>query len=324
MQALLCREFCAPEDLAIETAPKPHAGPGEVVVHVAAAGVNFPDALIIQGRYQVRPPFPFSPGVEVAGVVAAVGDGVDDFAPGMRVVAHPPFGAYAEYVAVDQRRVFPIPDAMDDVTAAGFLIPYGTSYHALKDRARLRPGETLLVTGAAGAIGLAAVELGALKGARVIAAASSADRLALCREYGAAETINYVEQDLRQAIRALTDDRGLDVAYDSVGGKASEAMLRSLAPYGRHLVLGFAAGEIPALPLNLVLLKRADVCGVFLGASMDDDTAALKVDVAELCAWYAAGKLRPRVARTYPLAQAAEAIRDVAERRLVGKAVLTV
>lgn len=324
MRALLCTAFCAPEDLALSEAPMPAAAPGQVVIRVAAAGVNFPDSLIIQGRYQVRPPFPFSPGVEVAGVVQSLGDGVTEFTVGARVVAHPPFGAYAEYVAVDHRRVFPIPDAMDDVTAAGFLIPYGTSYHALKDRARLRPGETLLVTGAAGAIGLAAVELGALMGARVIAAASSPDRLALCREYGAADTINYAEQDLREGIRTLTGGRGLDVAYDSVGGEASEAMLRSLAPYGRHLVLGFAAGAIPALPLNLVLLKRADVCGVFLGASMDDDTAALKVDVAELCAWYVAGKLRPRVARTYPLARAAEAIGDVAGRRLVGKAVLTV
>jgi len=325
MRAVLCTTFGAPGELVIGDIPAPVPAAGQVLIEVKAAGINFPDSLFIAGKYQVKPPLPFVPGLELAGVVRAVGEGVDGFRPGQRVAAHPESGgAFAEQAVVSAGRVFPIPDTLDFVTAAGFLITYGTSQHALQDRGRLRPGETLLVLGAAGGIGLTAVELGKAMGARVIACASSAEKLALCRDYGADETIDYSREDLRARVKALTEGRGLDVVYDPVGGPYTEPMVRSLARDGRYLVLGFAAGEIPKIPLNLVLLKTSAIVGAYWGPSIDADPEHNAANLAQLYAWHAQGRLRPHISETYPLEQAALAIERVASRRTRGKVVLVV
>ncbi len=324
MKAVLCKGFDGPDALVFDEAPPLHPGPDEVLIRTRACGINFPDGLITEGRYQIRPPLPFSPGVELAGVVHAVGAGVTRFKPGDRVVAHPEYGAFAEEVVVREGRVFTIPDAMDFSTATAFLIAYGTSQQALKDRAHLQPGETLLVLGAAGGIGLTAVELGALMGARVIAAASSDEKLALCRSRGAHETVNYAGEDLRARVKELTQGRGVDVVYDPVGGPYTEPMVRSLARNGRYLVMGFAAGEIPKIPLNLLLLKTIALVGAYWGPSIDADPARNAENLAELYRWYGDGRIHPHIAATFPLARAAEAIRFVTERKAVGKVVLTV
>lgn len=325
MRAVVCKTFGAPETLAVEDIPAPQPAPGQVLIDVKAAGINFPDSLFIAGKYQVKPPLPFVPGLELSGVVRAVGEGVGGLTPGQRVAAHPESGgAFAAQVVVAAGRVFPIPDTLDFVTAAGFLISYGTSQHALKDRGQLKPGETLLVLGAAGGIGLTAVELGKAMGARVIAAASSPEKLALCREYGADETIDYSREDLRARIKELTGGRGIDVVYDPVGGPYTEPVVRSLAREGRYLVLGFAAGEIPKIPLNLVLLKTSAIVGAYWGPSIDADPARNAANLAELYAWHAQGKLKPHISETYPLEQAGLAIERVAQRRTRGKVVLVV
>jgi len=325
MRAVVCKTFCAPEGLVVEDIPAPQAGPGEVLIEVRAAGINFPDSLFIAGKYQVKPELPFVPGLELAGVVRALGEGVTGLAPGQRVAAHPENGgAFATEAVVRAGRVFPIPDTMDFVTAAGFLIAYGTSQHALKDRGQLKAGETLLVLGAAGGIGLAAVELGKAMGARVIAAASSTAKLALCRHYGADEVIDYSGEDLRARIKALTGGRGVDVVYDPVGGPYTEPAVRSLAREGRYLVLGFAAGEIPKIPLNLILLKTSALVGAYWGPSIDADPQRNARNLEELYAWHAQGKLKPHISETYPLAQAALAIGRVASRQTQGKVVLEV
>ncbi|MGB6086255.1 NADPH:quinone oxidoreductase family protein, partial [Parvibaculum sp.] len=263
MKAILCKEYGPPESLVIEEVPSPEPKKGEVVLEVHAAAVNFPDVLIIQNKYQFKPPLPFSPGGEVAGKVIKVGEGVTKVKVGDRVIGSCGWGGFAEEIALDEARVTPIPDGMDFVTASAFLMTYGTSHHALKDRAALKPGETLLVLGAAGGVGLAAVELGKAMGARVIAAASSEDKLAVCKEHGADETILYPAGELdRDAQKALTDrikeltgGQGADVVYDPVGGDYSEAALRATNWEGRFLVIGFASGPIPKIPLNLALLK---------------------------------------------------------------------
>jgi NADPH2:quinone reductase len=254
MKAVLCKQYGPPESLTFEEWPSPRPGPGEAVVTVKAASVNFPDVLIIQNKYQFKAPLPFSPGSELAGVVKEVGAGVTAFKPGDRVIAFTTYGAFAEEAKTEAGRLLPMPDGMDFASAAAFLLTYATSDHALRDRGALQPGETLLVLGAAGGVGLAAVEIGKALGARVIACASSADKLAVCREHGADEGIDYGREDLRERIKALTDGRGVDVVYDPVGGAYSEPAFRSLAWRGRLLVVGFAAGEIPKLPLNLPLL----------------------------------------------------------------------
>ncbi len=322
MKAVLCRQWGPPEALTVEELPSPVAGPGQVLVEVHAAGVNYPDALIIQKKYQVQPELPFSPGAEVAGIVRAVGEGVRAWKPGDRVIANAPYGGYAQELAAPAERLVPIPDGMDFPTASAYVLAYGTSLFALKDRARLAAGETLLVLGAAGGVGIAAVEIGKAMGARVIAAASSADKLALCREHGADETIDYASEDLRERIKALTGGKGPDVIYDPVGGAYTEQAFRSIAWEGRHLVIGFAAGEIPKLPLNLPLLKTASLVGAFWGAFVQRDPARTREHMRELFALYRSGKVRPPVTRTYPLAQAGEALRDVLERRVRGKVVI--
>jgi NADPH2:quinone reductase len=323
MKAVICKEFSPRANLRLEDVPSPKPGPGQVLVRVAACGLNFFDGLMVEGKYQTKPDRPFTPGSEVAGVVVEVGDGVTTLSPGQRVLAFNGIGGYAEEALAEAARVCPIPDAMSFEQAAGFLITYATSHHALKDRAALREGETLLVLGAAGGVGLTAVEIGRRMGARVIAAASSDEKLALCREHGAAETINYSSEDLRQRIRDLTDGNGVDVVYDPVGGAHTETALRALAVNGRHLVIGFAAGEIPKIPLNLLLLKQSALIGVFWGAFARANPERHAANMAELFAWFEQGSLRPHISAEYPLARFDEALDMVMERRAKGKVVLT-
>ncbi len=322
MRAVTCKAYGPPESLVVEDRPPRAVGPGQVRVAVHACGVNFPDTLIIQGTYQFKPELPFSPGGEVAGVVEALGEGVTGCAVGDRVIATHTWGGYAEEMVTEAARLIPMPPDMDFNTAAAFTLTYGTSHHALKDRAQIQPGETLLVLGAAGGVGLAAVELGKAMGARVIAAASSDEKLALCVAHGADEAINYSRDDLRARIKALTDGRGVDVVYDPVGGDFSEPALRSMAWNGRFLVVGFAAGRIPSVPLNLPLLKGCSIVGVFWGAFTRHSPQRNAANLQELMAWFAEGKLKPHVSAVYPLARAADALNDLIHRRVQGKAVL--
>jgi NADPH2:quinone reductase len=322
VKAVLIKAYGEPDQYVIEDLPPKHPGPGQVVIDVKACGVNFLDSLMIAGKYQTKPPLPMTPGAEVAGVVKEVGAGVAGLPPGTRVLATPGYGGYAEEVAVDASRVFALPQAMDFTTAAAFPIAYATSHHALKDRAQLRAGETLLVLGAAGGVGLTAVEIGKILGARVIACASSETKLALCREYGADALINYSSSDLRERVRELTQGAGVDVIYDPVGGEHAEPALRSLGFGGRYLVIGFASGTIPKIPLNLVLLKITAIVGVFWGAYAQARPRENAANLAELLAWYAAGRLRPHVSNTFPLAGYREALGAVTGRAVQGKVVL--
>src|SRR5438093_9460232 len=322
VKAVLCKQYGPPETLVVEELPSPRAGPGEAVVSVKAASVNFPDVLIIQNKYQFKPPLPFSPGSELAGVVKEVGVGVSSVRPGDRVMAFTTYGAFAEEVKTEAARLLAIPDGMDFNSAAAFLLTYGTSDHALRDRGALQPGETLLVLGAAGGVGLAAIEIGKALGARVIACASSEEKLAVCRSHGADAAINYASEDLRERIKALTEGQGVDVIYDPVGGAYTEPAFRSIAWRGRLLVVGFAAGEIPKLPLNLALLKGASVVGVFWGDFARREPKAFAGSIAQLRLWFREGKLRPHVSKIYPLEKAADALRLMAARQVKGKVVL--
>jgi len=322
MKAVLCKQYGPPESLVVEELPSPQAGPGEVVVRVKAASLNFPDVLIIQNKYQFKPPLPFSPGSELAGIVKDVGPGVSGFKQGDRVLAFTTYGAFAEEVKVEAARLLPMPRGMEFDAAAAFLLAYGTSEHALSDRAALRAGETLLVLGAAGGVGLAAVEIGKAIGARVIACASSEEKLAVCREHGADATIDYARQDLREGIKLATAGKGPDVIYDAVGGPYTEPAFRSIAWRGRHLVVGFAAGEIPKLPLNLPLLKGASVVGVFWGDFVRREPREFAATLQRLGRWYEEGRLHPHVSRTFPLAEAREALKLLAARQVTGKVVL--
>ena len=323
MKAVLCKELGPPEKLVVEDVPSPKPGKGQVVVSVKAAGVNFPDTLIIQGKYQFKAELPFSPGGEVAGVVKELGEGVSSVKPGDRVIASSTFGGFAEEIAIDADRLVAIPDAMDYVPASAFILTYGTSYHALKDRAQLKAGETLLVLGASGGVGIAAIQLGKAMGARVIAAASSDTKLAVCKDNGADELINYARDDLRTRVKAITAGRGVDVVYDPVGGPYSEPALRDMAWNGRFLVVGFAAGEIPKVPLNLALLKGCSIVGVFWGAFTRTEPERNRRNNEELMQLYLAGKIKPHIHATYPLARAAEALNEVLHKRVSGKVVLT-
>ena len=323
MKAVLCKEFGPPESLVFEELPSPKPGPGEVVISVRAASVNFPDVLIIQNKYQFKPPLPFSPGSELAGVVKEIGSGVNGVKPGDKVIAFTTYGAFAEEVKTEAARLIPLPEKMDFATGAAFLLTYGTSDHALRDRGALKAGETLLVLGAAGGVGLAAIEVGKALGARVIACASSDDKLAVCREHGADDTVNYATEDLRERIKALTGAKGVDVVYDPVGGAYSELAFRSIAWRGRLLVVGFAAGDIPKLPLNLALLKGASIVGVFWGDFARREPKAFAESIRQLGRWYGEGKLRPHVSQTFPLGKAVDALKLMAARQVKGKLVLT-
>jgi NADPH2:quinone reductase len=323
VKAVLCKQFGPPETLVVEDVPSPVPGPGEVVVSVKAASVNFPDTLIIQNKYQTKPALPFSPGSECAGVVRAVGAGVTRARPGDAVMAVTTYGAFAEEVLTHESRLLAIPSGMDFVTASAFTLTYGTSAHALVDRGELKPNETLLVLGASGGVGLAAIDIGKALGARVIACASTGDKLATCEEHGADEVINYTTQDLRERIKGLTGGEGVDVVYDAVGGPYSEPALRSTRWRGRFLVVGFAAGEIPKIPLNLTLLKGCSIVGVFWGDFVRREPDRFAALMTQLGAWYHAGALRPHVSDTLPLARAAEALQRMAARQVKGKLVLT-
>ena len=323
MKAVLCKVLGPPESLVVEACASPVAKAGEVVITVHAAGVNFPDTLIIEGKYQYKPDLPFSPGGELAGTVKEVGAGVTHLKIGDAVAALTTWGAFAEEIAIDAKRVVALPPGTDLKLAAAFGLTYGTSLHALKDRAQIQAGETLLVLGAAGGVGLAAVELAHAMGARVIAAASSDDKLATCKRYGADLTINYEREDLRESIKRLTDGRGVDVVYDPVGGKFAEPAVRGLAWKGRYLVVGFASGDIPKIPLNLMLLKGASIVGVFWGSFTQQESKQNAANIEQLMQWLRAGKLKPLVSAAYPMADAARALRDLTERRAQGKIVLT-
>ncbi|WP_017938097.1 NADPH:quinone oxidoreductase family protein [Zestomonas thermotolerans] len=324
MKAVLCKAFGPADSLVLEEVASPVPKPSEVLIDIHAAGVNFPDTLIIEGKYQFKPPFPFSPGGEAAGVVAAVGDKVRHLKPGDRVIALTGWGSFAEQIAVSAERVLPIPASLDFTTAAAFGMTYGTSMHALRQRAALQAGETLLVLGASGGVGLAAVEIGKALGARVIAAASSAEKLAVARAAGADELLNYAEEDLRERLKALTGGQGVDVVYDPVGGQLSEPAFRSLGWNGRHLVIGFASGSIPALPANLPLLKGAAMVGVFWGAFVARQPQDNLANFQQLFRWHAEGRLKPLVSQTYPLEHASEAIARLAARQALGKLVVQV
>jgi NADPH2:quinone reductase len=320
---VLCKELGPPDTLVVENVPSPKPAKGQVVVSVKAAGVNFPDTLIIQGKYQFKPEPPFSPGGEVAGVVKDVGEGVTGVRPGDRVIAFSTWGGFAEEMAVEADRLVPMPDGMDYAPASAFILTYGTSYHALKDRAQLKAGETLLVLGASGGVGLAAVQLGKAMGARVIAAASSDVKLAVCKDEGADELINYASDDLRARVKQITAGKGVDVIYDPVGGPYSEPALRDMAWNGRFLVVGFAAGDIPKIPLNLALLKGCSIVGVFWGAFTRNEPEHNRRNNEELMRLYLAGKVKPHIHATYPLERAAEALNEVLYKRVSGKVVLT-
>ncbi|WP_339411578.1 NADPH:quinone oxidoreductase family protein [Pseudomonas sp. EA_35y_Pfl2_R5] len=324
MKAVLCKAFGPAETLVLEEIASPEAKKNEVLLQVHAAGVNFPDTLIIEGKYQFKPPFPFSPGGEAAGVVSAVGEKVSHLKVGDRVMALTGWGSFAEEVAVPGYNVMPIPASMDFASAAAFGMTYGTSMHALKQRANLQPGETLLVLGASGGVGLAAVEIGKAMGAKVIAAASSAEKLEVAKAAGADELINYNESNLKDEVKRLTGGQGADVIYDPVGGDLFDAAIRSIAWNGRLLVVGFASGRIPELPVNLTLLKGAAVVGVFWGSFAQRQPQDNAANFQQLFAWHAEGKLKPLVSQTFPLEQAAEAINTLGQRKAVGKVVVQV
>ncbi len=330
MKAVLCKEFGPPASLVVEEIESPVPGDGQVLIDIKACGVNFPDLLIIADKYQFKPPMPFSPGGEVAGVVSALGMGTSRVKVGDRVVAAPGWGGFAEQVVADQKDVIVIPQQMDFVAAAAFLFTYGTSYYALKDRAHLKEGETLLVLGAAGGVGMAAVELGKAMGARVIAAASTEDKLAIAREHGADETLLYpagpLDKDQQRAfskeIKALCGGGGADVVYDPVGGDYAEPALRAINWNGRYLVIGFASGPIPKIPLNLTLLKSCSIVGVFWGASTNREPEKHEKNVRELMDMYLTGKIKPHIFAAYPLAEAVKALEVLAERKVMGKVVV--
>ncbi|MFG1297797.1 NADPH:quinone oxidoreductase family protein [Xanthobacter variabilis] len=323
MKAVLCVRHGPPETLEIVDLPDPTPGPGEVVVDVAAIGLNFFDTLIIRDLYQVKPPLPFSPGAEFAGHVAALGEGVTDLAVGDRVCGYITSGAAREKVAVPAEFLARVPDDLDLVKAAGLIVTYGTALYALRDRGELKAGETLAVLGASGGVGLAAVEVGKILGARVIACASSPDKIAFARAHGADEGLDYSTEDLKGRLKALAGPRGLDMVYDPVGGDYAEQALRALGWEGRFMVVGFAAGAIPKLPLNLLLLKNCDARGVAFGAQARANPKWLRDTVQDLVGYARDGRISAHVDSTFPLAQCAAAIDEIAGRRVKGKVVLT-
>jgi NADPH2:quinone reductase len=322
MRALVCKDYGPPESLVIEERPDPKPTDHEVVVDIAAAGINFPDVLAIAGQYQVKTDPPFIPGNEAAGVVSALGKKVRRVKIGDKVIATPKGGAFAEKCAVNESLITPLPPGLSLEQGAGFTVTYGTSYHALTQSAQLQAGETVLVLGAAGGVGITAVEIGKAMGARVIAAASSERKLAFAKEAGADETINYSVTSLRDALKQLTDSRGVDVVYDPVGGELAQAALRGLAWHGRYLVIGFACGDIPNFPANIALLKEASIIGVWWGTWAAKNPDAQTRNVEDMAKLMAAGKLKPRVTETYLLDDFRDAFAAITERRALGKVVL--
>jgi NADPH2:quinone reductase len=323
VKAVLCRDFGPVANLKIEDVPDPQLGPNDILVEIEASGVNFPDGLTVRGEYQVKPSLPFIPGSEAAGTISAVGEAVRDFAVGNRVIALCVLGGFAEKVVVPASQAVLIPATMTGAAASGFTLAYGTAVHALQDKGGLQPGEILLVLGAAGGVGLAAVEVGKAMGATVIAAASSDDKLAIAKDHGADILVNYASEDLKTALRKLAP-AGVDVVIDPVGGSMTEAAVRNLRWGGRLLVIGFTQGDIPKLPLNLLLLKEASAVGVFWGQFTVKDPVRHRTNLKQLFDWFEAGKLNPHVGATYSLSEASAAINHVMERRALGKVVLNI
>lgn len=324
MKAVLCKAFGGPGDLVVEEVAPPPLGKADVRIAVCAAGVNFPDVLMITGKYQMRPEFPFSPGLEVAGEVIEVGEGAAGITAGQRVMATLPHGGFAEEAVVPAQSVYAIPDGMDYPAAAGFSITYGTAHHALIGRAKLQAGENLLVLGAAGGVGLAAVEVGALLGAHVIGAVGADAKAAVVRDHGAEAVINYSSESIRDRVKDLSGGSGADVVFDPVGGEATTESVRALAWRGRLLVIGFASGHIPEIAANRLLLKEAQAVGVYWGAFATREPAQNRANIAELLRWYGEGKIKPLVSATFSLAQAGEALSALIERKATGKVVLRV
>ncbi|NND33883.1 MAG: NADPH:quinone oxidoreductase family protein [Saprospiraceae bacterium] len=322
MKAVLCKSFGPPESLVIEEVSDLRPGKGQAVIAVKACSVNFPDTLMIQGLYQFKPPFPFSPGSDVSGVVKSIGEGVKNLKVGDEVFALVGHGGFAEEVLADARVTFPKPPGMSFEESAAFTMVYGTSYHALKDRAQLKEGETLVVLGAAGGVGLTAVELGKVMGAKVIACASTDEKLQLCKKYGADEVVNYSEGKLKDQLKELTAGKGADVVYDPVGGSYTEAALRATGWKGRYLVVGFAAGDIPKIPLNLPLLKGCDIRGVFWGAFTQKDPGANMANIMQLMQWYQEGKIKPFISKKYSLEEVPIALNAIMNREVKGKVVV--
>jgi NADPH:quinone reductase len=324
MKAALCKSLAGPDAIVIEEVPDPVPGPGEVLVRIKATALNFLDTLITRGKYQFKPQLPFSPGAEFAGVVEQLGPDVAGLSVGQRVCGYLGWGGAREKVVAKSVQLAPVPNGVSDEAAASISVTYGTAMHGLKDRGRLKHGETVAVLGAAGGAGLAAVEIAKLIGARVIAVASSEEKLAVCRQHGADELLNYSATDLKQGLRDLTGGRGVDIIYDCIGGEHSEAALRSIAWMGRFLVVGFAAGSIPKIPLNLLLLKSCDVIGVFWGEAASRDPAGHRANLRAVLEWVASGRLKPHIHATYPLAETAQAIKVLDRREATGKVVISV
>lgn len=322
MRVMQFAEFGGIEALHLEEAPIPAPGPGEVLIRVTAAGLNFFDTLILRDKYQFTPTLPYSPGGEIAGLIEALGEGVTEFVPGQRVMAFIGGNGCRERIVAQAARVIPIPEGVSDEVAAGIAITYGTAIHGFKDRANVQPGQSVAVLGAAGGAGLAGVEIAKLMGAKVIAVASSADKIALAMDHGADEGIDYTKEDLKGALKRCTAPQGLDVLYDCVGGDAAEPSLRALGWKGRYLVIGFASGDIPRIPLNLVLLKGCDVLGVFWTSFVDREPAAYRANTMQVLNWCKEGKLTPHIHGTYPLAATPDALRLIAERKASGKVIV--
>ncbi len=322
MKAVLCKAYGKPETLTIEEVASPRAGKGEVIITVKACGLNFPDTLIIEGKYQFQPEMPFSPGGEVAGVVKEIGEGVTHLQVGDRVMSGTGWGGFAEEVKAMATNVFPLPEGMDFVTAASSMMTYGTSYHALVNRAALQPGETLMVMGAAGGVGTAAIQIGKALGARVIAAASTDEKLAYCQSIGADLTLNYTTEDLKARGKELTEGKGIDVIYDPIGDRYTEPALRAIAWKGRYLVVGFAAGDIPKIPLNLPLLKGCQIVGVFWGGFFRKEPQKNAENFQTIARWLAEGKLKPHIHAQYPLEEVVSAMYAMTRKEIMGKAVL--
>jgi NADPH2:quinone reductase len=322
MKAILCTHFGTPDELEFADIPQPTAGPGEAVIGIKAAALNFFDLLIIAGKYQHRPPFPFSPAAEFAGMVERVGAGVTEFAPGDRVMGWTGWGAARESLATGTNNLVKLPADLDFERAAGLTVTYATTLYGLRERGKLKSGETLVVLGASGGTGLAAIEIGKIMGARVIACASSEEKLAFAKAHGADETVNYAKEDLRDALKRLGGANGIDVVYDPVGGEYAEPALRSLGWEGRYLVIGFAAGEIPKIPLNLVLLKSCDIRGVLWGGWTLRDPQGQRALMNDIVRWCADGRLSAHVHAVYPLVETANALKAIAARKVMGKIVL--
>ncbi len=324
MKAIVCKELGPPSKLVLEEIENPKLKSGEVLVNIKACSVNFPDTLIIQGLYQFKPDLPFVPGSDIAGEVEAVGEEVTHVKPGDKVFGMVIHGGFAEKTVVPAERCFLIPDSMSYEIAASFMMAYATSYHALKDRAHMQQGETVLVLGAAGGVGLAAVELAKQLGGNVIAAASSSAKLAVCKSYGADHSINYSSENIKDRIKEITNGTGVDIVYDPVGGTYAETSFRSIAPNGRYLVVGFAAGNIPSISLNLPLLKMAQIVGVFWGAFAMSFPKENMKNTAELMQMYVEGKIKPHIYKKFPLPATPKALEAIMHRKVIGKVVITV